>query len=242
MDAQSVIARPKGTPLVSEVLYPRAAYESEADPKHDERLQNTLHAQPATVAVSVGAFDIMKSAGLQADFAAGHSLGEIAALHAAGALDRESAFNLVCHRAIAMANAATAPKDEAMAAVIGPGACDISPSGSDVWLANLNEPAQAVISGTSAAVAAESSKLAARGFRVVPLKVSGAFHTPLMEPAGNAFNAQLRKVEGAFKPTAGTKLYSNVTGEPAYASGGAASISVLGKHMTSSVQWIKQVP
>ena len=69
-----------------------------------------------------------------------------------------------------MANAATAPKDEAMAAVIGPGACDISPSGSDVWLANLNEPAQAVISGTSAAVAAESSKLASRGFRVVPLK------------------------------------------------------------------------
>ena len=58
---------------------------------------------------------------------------------------------------MAMANAASAPKDEAMAAVIGPGACDISPSGSDVWLANLNEPAQAVISGTSAAVAAESS-------------------------------------------------------------------------------------
>ena len=170
MDAQSVVARPKGTPLVSEVLYPRAAYESESDPKYDERLQNTLHAQPATVAVSVGAFDIMKSAGLHADFAAGHSLGEIAALHAAGALDRDSAFNLVCHRATAMANAATAPKDEAMAAVIGPGACDISPSGSDVWLANLNEPAQAVISGTSAAVAAESSKLASRGFRVVPLK------------------------------------------------------------------------
>ena len=102
---------------------------------------------------------------------------------------------------MAMANAASAPKDEAMAAVIGPGACDISPSGSDVWLANLNEPAQAVISGTSAAVAAESSKLAARGFRVVPLKVSGAFHTPLMEAAGTAFNAQLRKVERAFKPT-----------------------------------------
>ena len=76
----------------------------------------------------------------------------------------------------------------------------------------------------------------------MPLKVSGAFHTPLMEAAGTAFNAQLRKVEGAFKPTAGTKLYSNVTGEPAYASGGAAAIGVLGKHMTSSVQWIKQVP
>ena len=73
MDAQSVEARPQGTPLVSEVLYPRAAYESESDPKYDERLQNTLHAQPATVAVSVGAFDIMKSAGLHADFAAGHS-------------------------------------------------------------------------------------------------------------------------------------------------------------------------
>ena len=79
-----------------------------------------------------------------------------------------------------MANAASGgPKNEAMAAVIGPGACDISPSGSDVWLANLNEPAQAVISGTSAAVAAESSKLAARGFRVVPLKACAAPCGPL---------------------------------------------------------------
>ena len=74
------------------------------------------------------------------------------------------------------------------------------------------------------------------------MQVSGAFHTPLMQPAGNAFNAQLRAAAGAFKPTAGTKLYSNVTGEPAYTSGGAASVEVLGKHMTSSVQWIKQVP
>ena len=71
--------------------------------------------------------------------------------------------------------------------------------------------------------------------------MSGAFHTPLMQPAGNAFNAQLSAAQGSFKPTAGTKLYSNVTGEPAYASGGAASVDVLGKHMTSSVQWIKQV-
>ncbi len=231
----------RAQPLISEMLYPRAAYESEPDPKYDEQLQNTLHAQPATIAVSVGAFDIFKAAGLHADFAAGHSLGEIAALHAAGALDRETAFKLVCHRGAAMASAASSPKDEAMAAVIGVGACDIVPSGADVWLANLNEPGQAVISGTSAAVASESSKLAARGFRVVPLKVSGAFHTPLMQVAGGAFAAQLKTTTAAFRPTAGTTLYSNVTGEPAYATGGAESVGLLSKHMTSSVQWIKQV-
>ena len=137
---------------------------------------------------------------------------------------------------MAMANAASAPKDEAMAAVIGPGACDISPSGSDVWLANLNEPAQAVISGTSAAVAAESSKLAARGFRVVPLKVSGAFHTPLMAPAGNAFGAKVQAAAASIKPASGAKMFSNVTGAPAYAAGGADSVAMLTKHMTSSVQ------
>ena len=142
MDAQSAAARPKGTPLVSEVLYPRAAYESEAKPDHDRVLSDTLHSQPATVAVAVGAYDVFKNAGLKADYTAGHSLGEIAALHAAGALDRDTAFNLVCHRATAMAEAAKMAKGQAMAAVIGPGASELSVAGGDVWLANLNEPGQ----------------------------------------------------------------------------------------------------
>ena len=137
------------------------------------------------VAVAVGAYDVFKNAGLKADYR-GHRWRD-RRLHAAGALDRDTAFNLVRHRATAMAEAAKMAKGQAMAAVIGPGASELG--GGDVWLANLNEPGQVVISGTDAAVGAESAKLQAKGFRVVPPR-SGRFHTPLMAPAGNAFGAK----------------------------------------------------
>ena len=189
MDEHGVATRPEGTPLVSQVIYPRGAYKSEtaADTESEAVLQDTLHSQPATVAVAVGAFEIFKAAGLEPNFAAGHSLGEIAALHAAGVLERDAAFGLVCARAAAMAGAAkSAGRGHAMAAVIGKGAAELRVSRNDVWLANINEPGQVVISGSADAVKAESDALSAKGFRVVPLKVSGAFHTPLMQQAGSA--------------------------------------------------------
>ena len=239
MDAACARAAKPGA-ATSEVVYPREAYESEPTPDHDKELQNTLHAQPATTAVSVGAYDVFAAAGCKADFVAGHSLGELAALYAGGVLSRDAAFELVCHRAAAMADASKLAKDEAMAAVIGPNASDLKVSGADVWLANINEPSQVVISGSAAAVAAESSALAARGFRVVPLKVSGAFHTPLMRGASAAFEAKIKAAASEFRPAAsGTRVYSNVTGGAAYA--GATAVGTLSKHMVSSVKWVEQV-
>ena len=240
MDAASVEARPAGTPLVSETLFPREAYGSETKPDHDKVMQDTLHAQPCTTAVSVGAYDVLAAAGCKADFTAGHSLGELAALYAGGVLDRTKACDLVCHRATAMAASAKEAKGQAMAAVIGPGASDLVVSGANVWLANINEPSQVVISGAESAVASESAKLSAAGFRVVPLKVSGAFHTPLMKSASSVFEARVRDATSAFKP-ATAKVYSNVTGSAAYNGSAAESVALLSKHMVSSVKWVEQV-
>ena len=84
-----------------------------------------------------------------------------------------------------------------------------------------------VISGDKAAVEEEGATLAAKGFRVVPLKVSGAFHTPLMATAGNAFSGQVERHAAAFKPSGHTEVYSNVTGDLTYASGAGDSVATL---------------
>lgn len=97
--------RPEGAPLISEVLYPREPYENEPRSKHEMAMQDIVHAQPATVAVSVGAYEIFTAAGCKADFVAGHSVGEISALFASGCLDRDVAFELVCRRAAAISAA-----------------------------------------------------------------------------------------------------------------------------------------
>eukprot|EP00451_Oxyrrhis_marina_P054253 CAMPEP_0204506614 /NCGR_PEP_ID=MMETSP0471-20130131/109330_1 /ASSEMBLY_ACC=CAM_ASM_000602 /TAXON_ID=2969 /ORGANISM="Oxyrrhis marina" /LENGTH=3079 /DNA_ID=CAMNT_0051511623 /DNA_START=34 /DNA_END=9271 /DNA_ORIENTATION=+ len=245
MDAKSEVARPASTPLVSEVLYPRGAYACEEDPQHDRVLADTLHSQPTTVAVAVGAYEILAGAGLKADFAAGHSLGELPALYAAGKLGREEVFELVCHRATAMAASSQSGESstQAMAAVIGDGAPDvkISPEHKSVWIANYNSPQQIVISGEAGEVAAESAKMEARGFRVVPLKVSGAFHTPLMQAPASVFAERLRSVvtPQTFKKGSAV-VYSNVTGESGYNTAHDA-VTLLSKHMTNSVHWVQQV-
>merc|ERR1719329_1724739 len=82
----------------SVAMYPRPSYENEKkekDQKDMERLGTALLAQPTTVACSVGTYDIFTKAGFSPDFVAGHSLGEISALYASGALDRETLCNLV---------------------------------------------------------------------------------------------------------------------------------------------------
>ena len=85
----------------SELLYPRKAYESE--PEQDKSyINSTLNAQPTTLGCSLGVYSILKDAGFKPDFVAGHSLGELAALTAAGCISKDDVAELVWHRAIAM--------------------------------------------------------------------------------------------------------------------------------------------
>ncbi|MBC1226262.1 ACP S-malonyltransferase [Listeria booriae] len=166
-----------------------------------ELLTKSENAQPALVSTSVAILRALETYGVKADFVAGHSLGEYSALVAGGYLTAEDAIHLV-HRRGKLMEAAVPNGQGAMAAVLGLdrealGAIteSITAAGDDVQLANLNCPGQIVISGTVAGVekAGEQAKEAGAK-RVMPLAVSGPFHSKLMVPAAEDFRAELAQV------------------------------------------------
>ena len=162
-----------------------------------ELLGRTDRTQPALVAVSVGIFRILRREGLRFDAALGHSVGDYAALVATGALEFEAALRLVRRRGEEML-AAAERSPGGMAAVLGlsdevvEGLCARVEG---VWPANANSPGQVVVSGTSAGLEAIAAlALSAGAKRVVPLAVSGAFHSPLVGSAVEPLRAELEAV------------------------------------------------
>jgi [acyl-carrier-protein] S-malonyltransferase len=154
--------------------------------------------QPALYATATGASRALSSRGLCPDAVVGHSLGEYAALTAAGALAFEDGLRLVSLRGKAMLNAARR-NPGGMAAVIGLDTAvieDICDRIDGVWVANLNSPTQTVMSGTDEALAraAEACK-AAGAKRVVRLEVPIPGHSPLMEPAALEVEALLADIQ-----------------------------------------------
>lgn len=163
-------------------------------------LTKTQNAQPAILTASVAAYRVyMKEIGVDAKFSIGHSLGEISALCCAGSIEFKTAVELIKKRAEFMSNAQPEGFGK-MAAVGGLGSIDIenickeiSKEGSVVVCANYNSPDQIVISGENNAVENASRLIKSNGGYVIPLKVSGAFHSPLMESAALEFQEELKK-------------------------------------------------
>jgi [acyl-carrier-protein] S-malonyltransferase len=158
-----------------------------------EELTNTANAQLATTVLSLVVLDAVERIGLSPAACAGHSLGEYTALVASGALTFDHGIQLVVARGDAMARAGEEAPGT-MAALLGiadddaEAACQRAEG--DVWVANYNAPGQVVIAGTTDAVAVAGTLAKELGARkVVPIPVSGAFHTPLMQGA----RAPLRK-------------------------------------------------
>src|SRR4051794_6422599 len=159
--------------------------------------ESTRFAQPAIFCVSIVAWDELD---LRAGAAAGHSLGEIAALTAAGVLDRGDALELVVTRGRLMADA---DPDGSMLAVIGGSIEDAEAiaAAAGITVANDNAPGQVVLSGPRDGLERAAAEASERGRRVLPVDVAGAFHSPSMEPAVEPFRAALDDVEvraGAF--------------------------------------------
>jgi [acyl-carrier-protein] S-malonyltransferase len=158
----------------------------------EDTLKQTVYAQPAILVVSVALIKVMEQMGLSPDYVAGHSVGEYSALVAAGAITLEDALALVSARASAMQRACEA-NGGAMCAVLGLEALvmeEICAGVSDgvVDVANINSPGQVVISGELDAVKTAGEEAMKRGARrVVPLQVSGAFHSRLMRSAADEF-------------------------------------------------------
>ena len=163
-------------------------------------LNQTRYTQPCMVAFAVAMTALLKHRGIVPAAAAGLSLGEYSALHAAGVLDAETVTELVAFRGKAMEQAA-AGKPSSMMAVLGldrkplQEACSAASALGCVVIANYNCPGQLVIGGEQAAVAQAAALAKEAGARrCMPLKVSGPFHTPLMAPAGAALEERFRTV------------------------------------------------
>jgi [acyl-carrier-protein] S-malonyltransferase len=151
-----------------------------------DRLSRTDFTQPALLAASVGMFRVLRREGLRFDVAIGHSLGEFSALVATGAVDFRDALRIVRRRGQEMLRAADA-NPGGMAAVLGLGDDVVEALCGEVdgvWPANFNGPGQVVVSGSKPALERLGERARAAGARrVIPLPVSGAFHSPLVEPA-----------------------------------------------------------
>ena len=205
----------------------------------EEKLTNTLYAQPALLAVGVAAWEKVRAEGTQAQMTAGHSLGEYAALVAARAIDFADAMRLVKRRAELMANAPAGT----MAAMIGlpedllDRVLEVANESGIVVAANYNSPGQIVVSGETTGVLAAMNEAKAQGAKkVVQLAVSGAFHSPLMREAGDEMRDL---ISAAPFQNAQFPVYSNTT---ARAATNADELrAALSEQMTSAVRWIETV-
>lgn len=197
-----------------------------------EELKQTANTQPCLYAMELAAAEVLREKGTVPDAVAGFSLGEVTAAAFAGIFDTRTGFSLVCRRGELMQREAE-KHDTAMAAVV-----KISPETVQTLCAghpglypvNFNCPGQITVSGLAEQMRAFSGEVKAAGGRCIPLKVKGAFHSPFMQPAADAFGDTLAK---ASLGKGRIPLYSNVTAE-AYEGDAAA---LLAKQISSPVQW-----
>jgi [acyl-carrier-protein] S-malonyltransferase len=201
-----------------------------------EELRDTRHAQLTTFVSSLMVLDAAERLGLEPSFCAGHSLGEYTALTATGALGFDEGVRLVCERADAMHQAGI-ENPGTMAAVLGLDDDQVEVAcrraDSEVWVANFNAPGQVVIAGSSEGVTAAgivSKELGAK--KVMPLQVSGAFHTPFMAAARD----RLRKAIAEANPRdTEVPVISNV--DALAHNTGVEWSSLLSAQLSSPVRW-----
>ncbi|GAX39997.1 malonyl CoA-acyl carrier protein transacylase [Tolypothrix sp. NIES-4075] len=197
--------------------------------KNEEKLSNTLYTQPCLYVVESILADILRERGHKPDLVAGHSLGEYIAFYIAGVFEWSTGLRLVKRRAELMESTVGGM----MAALMNFNREQLEQAIAqtpDVVLANDNSAAQVVISGTPEAVQTVMSQVKAK--RAIPLKVSGAFHSPLMAAASTEFQEVLEAVE--FQPAI-VPVLSNV--EPLPSVDAEVLKQRLIKQMTGSVRW-----
>ena len=192
-------------------------------------LNDTRNTQPAMFVVESLLVDALRAQGRSADLVAGHSLGELVALYAAGVFDVSTGLRLMKTRSELMAGAGGG----AMTAVMGFDRGELEQlvaATEGVVIANDNSSAQVVLSGTPEAVAAVSGQLTCK--RAIPLAVSGAFHSPFMAQAAEAFATELEAIPFA---DATIPVLSNT--DPSPETSGAALKARLRNQMTTGVRW-----
>lgn len=179
----------------------------------EEELKETKNTQPCLFAMELAAVSVLSEAGIRPNAVAGFSLGEVAACAAAGLVDCETGFRLVCKRGELMQQAAE-QVDASMAAVVKLSAEQVNSlcaAYTDVYPVNFNCPGQITVAGLSSQMAEFASAVKTAGGRAIPLKVKGGFHSPLMRDASEQFAKELAGISFSVPQTV---LYSNLTALP----------------------------
>jgi [acyl-carrier-protein] S-malonyltransferase len=205
--------------------------------RDEQQLRRTDMVQPALFACGVAAFRVLEAEGIRPMVVAGHSLGEYAALVAAGVLELAPAVKAVAERGAAMQEAAEASPG-AMTALVGLNpqeaaeVCRTAGRGDVLAVANENSPTQTVLSGTIAAIERAEDLARSRKVKAVRLKVAGAFHSPLAQSALPRVRAAIAGLE--FRaPT--VPVIPNVSGRPAATPQEIRDL--LSRQLLSPVRW-----
>ena len=199
-----------------------------------ETLKQTQNTQPCLYLTDLAAAIALKDAGITPDAVAGFSLGELPALCFAGAFSAEDGFRLVCKRGEYMANSSA---DASMAAVVKLSddvVEDLCKSFAHIYPVNYNSPGQLVVAGATDELPAFSQKVKEAGGRTIPLKVSGAFHSPYMDAAAAQF---AKTLDGFQMENPQIPAYANFTAQPY----GNDVKSVLKEQMNHPVRWTDTV-
>ena len=207
--------------------------------EENERLHQTEYTQAAMVTICMAMEQVLRSMGAAPDVTAGLSLGEYCAIASAGGMNRQDAILAVRKRGILMQNAVPDGKGS-MAAVLGMKADEIETAISEiegVGIANYNCPGQIVITGWKEAVEQAGERLKENGAkRVLPLNVSGPFHSPLLQEAGQELKKVLDRVEFS---NLEVPYVTNVTAQYVYDVKEIKELLV--QQITSSVRWQQSV-
>ena len=212
-------------------------YDLVATCRDEAQLERTDIVQPAMFACDLAAFAVLREEGIEPIAVAGHSLGEYAALVAAGALEFGAALEAVRERSLAMAEA-SASRPGGMTALVGlspaeaADVCAVAGRGDVLTVANENSPKQTVLSGTLEAIERAEDLARTRGARPVRLQVAGAFHSPLMAPAQDRVRAAVARLSFT-NPS--FPVVSNVSGRPT--THPFALRDLLSRHLVSPVRW-----
>lgn len=198
----------------------------------EDELKETKNTQPCLFAMELAAAAVLTEHGVRPDAVAGFSLGEMVAATFAGVFDNETGFRLVCRRGELMQREAE-KFDTSMAAIVKltpEQVGEVCDKYDEVYPVNFNCPGQITVSGLSSQMPAFFADVKAVGGRAIPLKVKGAFHSPFMNKAADAFAEELSRA--AIKERAVT-LYSNLTASP-YTED---VVGLLAKQICNPVQW-----
>lgn len=199
-------------PLSSRV-YPPPVFDQNDRDRLTEALTQTELAQPAIGGLSVGMYKLFEQAGFKPDFVAGHSFGELTALWAAGVINETDYYMLAKARGKAMSPPSDPSFDAGTMLAVKGDALQVEEQIKDfpeITLANWNSNDQIVLAGTRPAIIKVQQFLSEKGYSVVQLPVSAAFHTPLVGHAQKPFVKAIRSVK--FK-TPRVPLYSNTSGK-----------------------------